>query len=207
MVRAGWEVVVCCASGPSFDEAQAAEVVAARELDACRVIAVNDNYRRVPNADVVYAADYRWWRVNSEKIDAAGFAGERWSVSGPAVSKFGVRGVAHRLKPGLTQSDGLLHGGGNSGYQAINLAYLFGARRVVLVGFDMQATGGALHWFGRHPHPDLDRGLPFASWIDRFRDLARDCAIAGLEVVNASRETALTCFPRAPLSDALATRP
>ncbi|HCZ48509.1 MAG TPA: hypothetical protein DCZ11_05850, partial [Gammaproteobacteria bacterium] len=49
-------------------------------------------------------------------------------------------------EPGLSASPLRIHQGGNSGYQALNLAVLLGAERVILLGYDMH--GG--HWHGRH---------------------------------------------------------
>jgi hypothetical protein len=45
---------------------------------------------------------------------------------------------------------GVIGSGGNSGFQALNLALQFGARRVILVGFDLNLAGG-VHWHGRTP--------------------------------------------------------
>jgi hypothetical protein len=111
--------------------------------------------------------------------------------------------VASEIRPGLTPSRNLLHGGGNGGYQAINLAYLFGARKIVLAGFDMQRTGGQAHWFGEHPKP-LSRSHPYSTWIERYRQLAIDCAAAGLDVVNCTTQTALHAFRRGQLDVELA---
>jgi hypothetical protein len=102
-------------------------------------------------------------------------------------------------------SDGVMIGG-NSGYQAVNLALHLGARRVVLLGYDMGASAdGRRHWFGDHPH-GLNNPGPrnFAAWIEGFRRLAPALEAIGLEVVNASRRTALDCFRQAPLEEVLA---
>lgn len=204
LVRPDWGTVIVAASGPSFDEAQAAEIGALRAAGRVRVVVVNDNWRRVPAADLLYACDGRWWTHNLPAVRDAGFAGELWTQDEAAARKYGLCRVRHTARPGLTRTACTVHGGGNSGYQAINLAYLLGARRIVLVGFDMQPTGGLAHWFGRHPAPDLDRRLPFSTWIPRFRDLARDLAAERVDVVNASRETALHYFRRATLAQTFA---
>jgi hypothetical protein len=96
--------------------------------------------------------------------------------------------------------------GGNSGYQAMNLALHLGAARIVLLGYDMApADDGRLHWFGAHPaglaNPD---GVNFATWPKAFDRLAPALADLGVEVVNCSRRTALGCFARAPLEEVLA---
>jgi hypothetical protein len=101
-----------------------------------------------------------------------------------------------------------IHWGGNSGFQAINLAYLWGASRIVLLGFDMQVDqiSGASHWFGEHkPAPGVPVRNPkkFDSWIRHLETMARDLTDAGIQVYNATRTTALTCFPRIPIDQIL----
>lgn len=84
----------------------------------------------------------------------------------------------------------------------MNLAYLFGARKIILLGFDMQSADGKSHWHGDHPGP-LNRSSAFKTWIKNFDILARDLRDAGVDVVNATRVTALNCFQKANLEDAL----
>lgn len=90
--------------------------------------------------------------------------------------------------------------GGNSGYQAIGLAYQLGADRIALIGFDMRRTGGRSHWHGDHP-AGLGNACGIERWAPRFAALARDLARVGVEVINCSIETALDCFPRADIRD------
>ena len=104
------------------------------------------------------------------------------------------------------QLDGLgrdcIHFGGNSGYQAINLAYLMGASTVTLLGYDMGNTNGLSHWHGDHPG-HLKKQLPINLWLSKFPALADDLKAEGVRVINASRVTALECFDRLPLELAL----
>lgn len=109
--------------------------------------------------------------------------------------------VAHN-RPGLSTEPGLIHTGQNSGYQAINLAFLFGARKIVLVGFDMQHTGGRHHWFGNHPL-GMRNACGVDDWKKNFPKLAADLQAQGVDVVNCSEETALTCFRRSSLEQEL----
>jgi hypothetical protein len=99
---------------------------------------------------------------------------------------------------------GTVGGGGNSGFQALNLAVQFGARKVVLVGFDMTDRGG-VHWYGRNRwsganNPDQSN---FRRWIAAFEKAAPVLAGIGVEVINASRDSALNCFPKMSLEEAL----
>jgi uncharacterized Rossmann fold enzyme len=102
----------------------------------------------------------------------------------------------------LCLKDGRVHSGGNGGYQAIGLAYMWGAARIILLGYDFQKTGGHLHWHGPH-----EKGLPnlgdLPSWARRMVQMGADLRAQGVTVVNASRQTALTCFEKMPLNEAL----
>lgn len=201
--RDGWGTVVVCASGPSFTEEDASAIADARVNDGIRVVVVNESWRRLPRADVLYAHDTRWWMLRIAEV-RAGFSGECWTQSLPVAKRFGLHPIKSYNTPGLTKRPGCIHNGGNSGYGAINLAYLFGARRILLVGFDMRAFDGASHWHGDHAEP-LSKRQPFHNWIPRFRALADDLKAVGVDVINCSPISALACFPKASLADALAS--
>lgn len=96
-----------------------------------------------------------------------------------------------------------IHYGNNSGFQAMNLAYHWGARRMLLLGFDCKAQAGKVHWFGDHPKPLRTEPSAFKTWLASFEKLAKDLKADGVEVVNCSRETALTCFKRSTIDQAL----
>ena len=95
-----------------------------------------------------------------------------------------------------------VHHGQNSGYQAVGLAYHLKADRIILIGFDMQRTGGKSHWHGDHPR-GLNNADAVHKWPRHFPALAADLREDGVEVVNCTIETALTCFPCADLRDVL----
>lgn len=130
------------------------------------------------------------------------FRGELWSVSEMAHDKFGTYWIRHSRDPGFCQEPDTINGGGNSGYQAIHLAATFGAKRIILLGFDMQRTGGKEHWHGKH-EGRLPNGTGFPGWIRNMAPLAKDLSRLGVDVVNCSRATALTCFRRATPEEVL----
>ncbi len=88
--------------------------------------------------------------------------------------------------------------GMNSGYQAINLAYMLGAQVVLLLGYVMTTRGQ--HFFGKHP-PKLNNNTNYETFISAFENM--NPRKHGLEVINCSVGTALTCFPKMDLDDAL----
>lgn len=89
----------------------------------------------------------------------------------------------------------------NSGAGCIATAVEGGAKRIILLGFDCQKTGGKAHWHGNHPK-GLGNADKIEHWHDKFSQLAATIP-EGVEVLNASRETALTMFPRVNLDDVL----
>jgi hypothetical protein len=91
---------------------------------------------------------------------------------------------------------GILHFNSNSGAQAINLAYLLGAKRIGLLGYDMGATGRT-HFFGDHPKGLINGN--YENYVPEFNRLATDLEQEGIEVVNCTRKTLLTQFRRETL--------
>lgn len=89
---------------------------------------------------------------------------------------------------------------GNSGAGAIALAAKAAASRVILLGYDCQKTGGMVHHHGDHPE-GLGNAGSMPKWPAQFANLA--AAMKGVEVINCSRETALTAFPRGELESVL----
>lgn len=189
----------CIASGPSLTAEDCATVRRA----GLPTIVVNTSFRIAPWADVLYACDGKWWAHYYAEVLAT-FRGRRYTQQheDPALSaapEYDVIRIPGRDGPGLGRD--CLHYGSNSGYQAINLAYILGARRVLLLGYDMQVRpGDKTHWFGNHP-PGLQESSGFEAFIKSFNAMQPERH--GLQVVNCSRDTALTCFERANLEEAI----
>jgi hypothetical protein len=133
------------------------------------------------------------------------FKGELWTVSEGARERFDLRWIFGTDAGGLAPTLDRIHTGKNSGYQAIGLAYLFGAARVVLLGFDfMVGPKGEHHWHGNHPKGLGNGGaMRYSTWARCMDVLANDLKRTDCVVVNASRRTALRCFQRVTLEDAL----
>jgi len=167
-----------------------------------RVIAINDAYRLAPWADVLYACDERWWKwqYRGHTREIAAFAGVRYSIDPRAGKWPHVQVLRNTGRAGLERDPSALRHGHNSGYQAVNLAVHFGAARILLLGYDMQATGGHEHWFGHHP---MVKRSPYGLFRQHFQEIVKPLREAGVEVWNCSRATALDVFPRLDLETAL----
>jgi hypothetical protein len=86
--------------------------------------------------------------------------------------------------------------GGNSGFQVLNLVAQFGAKEILLIGFDMHGEGA--HWYGRNNwvnanNPDR---FNFIRWEKAFSFAAPELEKRGIDVVNASPSSTLKCFRR-----------
>lgn len=193
---------IVAAPGPSLTEDVAA---------LCRgerVIAVNDAYRLLPFADVTYACDLAWWDVHRLNL----LAGEKWTSHSMSpkndkravADQWGLQVIEGRDAPGFSRDPAVIHYGNNSGYQAVNLAILFGADPIVLVGFDMREVEGKSHFFGRHKAPLRDHAQ-FGIWCSKFAKAAEKLGPAP-RIINATPGSALTCFPLMPLAEALNER-
>ena len=181
------ETVVCLATGPSLTQA---------DVDVCRgrarVIAINDAYRLAPFADVLFAADGKWWKYHQPA-----FSGLRYSLQQDAASH-GATVLANTGYMGVEMDPRGLRTIKNSGGAAINLAVHLGASRVVLLGYDMAYAGHRKHFFGDHPER-LAGGAHPALFVPLFQTMVEPLRDAGVSIVNCTRTTALTCFPQLPL--------
>lgn len=161
------------------------------ELRGRRVIAINDaGLVLAPWADVLFFADQRWLAWNEPDLH---LHKGRWKVTRRIVRQppkgIEIRSVRYSQCMGFSRDPGVISGfcgGGN----AINLAYHLGAARIVLMGFDMRPG----NWHDRHRAPPLSdqHALKFIPAIER---MAPELAADGVDVINATPGSALTCFP------------
>lgn len=110
-----------------------------------------------------------------------------------------VRETQHAI---LTDRAGVIGSGGNSGFQAINLAVQFGATRLVLLGLDYSLARG-VHWHGRHVGLNNPSASIVPLWRARLDAQAPRLAALGVQVVNASPESTLTAFEKVDLVEVL----
>lgn len=180
------------------------------DVDYCRgkarVIAIKEAYWLAPWADLLYAAEPKWWRFNY--AGAQSFAGLKYAIEhNPTLETADwstwpdVQVLRNTGDHGLELDPTGLRTGFNSGYQAINLAVHLGAVKVILLGFDCWVgPTGEQNWFG--PHPNHLRSF-YPLFLQAFATLADPVKAAGVEVINASRFTVLAAFPRVPLESVL----
>jgi hypothetical protein len=186
--------VVCIAGGPSLTVEDVNYVRG--KVDG--VVGVNDAYRIAPWIDVLYACDAKWWDHHK---GVRSFTGLKYSLQRQAAKWRGVSVLQNTGTDGLQMKPNGLKTGKNSGYQAINLAVHLGAKRILLLGYDMEIKHGSKsHWFGDHPWGNRP---PVSSFRGMFRTLVAPLEKHGVTVINCSRSTSLDAFPCMALELAL----
>lgn len=191
------EIAVCLGSGPSLT---ADDALYCRDQGA-KILAVNDAVWLAPWADVLYAADSAWWKQWTATPNIG--LPPRLLTVDPLARDYrpSVQLLNYITGTGLSLDSSTVMTGGHSGYQAINVAAHYSPRRIVLLGYDMQPSPtGDHHFFGNH----LDgRHVRYAERLPAFATLRAPLAALGIEIVNASRVSAITAFPRVSLAEAL----
>lgn len=185
-IRRDWEgqTVAIFASGPSMSAA-----IAEQNRD-CRSIAINNQAMDcAPWADIIYGSDLKWWLHYWPVVSK--LPGRKLSVE---IGK-PLHGIEY-LRPSSHVYDerpNYLSTGANSGYAALCLAAKLGAARVLLFGYDMGPRNGR---FRRHDYPARLNSRPrFADWLPRFARLAPVLKQRGVDVINCTPGSSLTCFP------------
>lgn len=151
------------------------QVERVRELPT---VAVSDAYRLAPWALALVSADRAWWKHHRPE-----FAGRRFCA-------LPVDGIDTERLEGLPM-------GSNSGLWALHVAVKLGATSILLLGYDL----GGTHYFGEHPAP-LKNTKPH-----RFEQMKRQFLQyrpRGVEIINCTPGSALTCYPMGSLDACLA---
>jgi len=177
------ETVVILASGPSLNQ---------RDCDAVResgkkTIAINSTFFTAPWVPVVFAVDYRWWNKFHAEVPREK---ERWTCDAQAAKQFQLARFV-TLPPF------------NGGQCAIKFAAEQGAKRILLLGYDAQLTGGKTHHHGDHQGMSNPNHNKCAMWRVQNTRLAQQMHHKNVSVINCSRVTALKCFPLGKLEDYL----
>lgn len=196
---------VVIATGPSLT-AEQLELVA-QHREGLKVMAINDaglepgpgRAFSAPFRDVHYAADSHFWQKHQP-------AAPLRIVAKAAEDRAGIWAIRHGLADAIAlchrnpielNFPGHVFNGAHSGIQALQLAVLFGARQVFLLGFDCRVGK-------RQNYCDKASGLA-RQWKGDSRQWAAQYARISwpVEIFNCSPGSAIECFPRLRIEDVL----
>ena len=166
-----------------------------------RFIAVNDSFKLGINwIDVVWFSDCRWYDWNFPEL--MNFKGFIMGCPPCSCDHMRVLKVKRGNYSGLSDDPSRVFWNKNSGSSAINLATLLGAKRVVLLGFDMQVLNGKNNWHQHHkfiPRTNVYKDL----FLPCFDKIAADAKELGVEILNATVGSAISAFPMVNLREVL----
>ena len=98
----------------------------------------------------------------------------------------------------------------NSGAAAISLAYHLGAKRIILLGFDMNLEKGYQHFHDAYKRGIVKsednkrkRGLPFDKHLQGFPAIKADADRLGVEILNTSLNSSINCFEKVDIKKLL----
>jgi hypothetical protein len=174
-----------------------------------KVIAIKENVNLCPWADMVYGCDAAWWRFRRGLPEFKGlkvtWAGSNLTADYPDLKTVTIPPCKRLVWTDQFQFEkGVVGAGGNSGFQALNIACWLSDAPKILIGFDMHDQSGK-HWYGRNNWPmsnNPDR-TNFEKWIGSFSRAAPLIAAKGIQVFNTCQNSALKCFPFKTIEQAL----
>jgi hypothetical protein len=173
------------------------------------VVAVNNaygdrlaknKYEPRPWVDALFFGDCRWYPWHKEAL--LRFGGLKVTTCEKLDGEPGIKVISKRgPRRGLSKHQGQIVWNKSSGACAINLATLLGAKRIVLLGFDMKTDeAGNANWHEDHP-TRRPKEPPYPHFMRPFPTIANDAREMGVEILNATPGSALTLFPFVDLEE------
>lgn len=175
-------------------------------LKGKRCLAVNNAFKLGDWIDAMFFGDCRWY--NWEGKNLLNFAGLKVTTCERHTDKPGIKVIQRHNSPfGISSNPGVLFWNLSSGACAINLAVLFGVKRIILLGFDMKPDGVKHNYHNDYPEADgkitkrQDPGARYVRFMKPFPQIAEDLKRLNVECLNATEGSALTIFPMVRLED------
>lgn len=186
------------ASGPSLKKTQVESL-----RDRVHVIAIKETVEKCPWAEIVYGCDAAWW-IHRKGLPK--FKGLKMAHGIAATTQFGdIKKVEIEMVDRILIDEPMKVGnGGNSGFQALNLAIQFGAKDIIIAGIDLHDRGG-LHWYGRNTAQGMNNPAPhnFRRWTNGFVAIEKEIKKLDISVVNVSPDSELRSFRKQSLEDVI----
>lgn len=177
-------------------------------IHAKHVIGINNAYQIGPWIDILFFGDYSWYLIHRKTL-------AKWpKLKASCSPRFdsarrdaeGIKYVQkdHDCRRGISRDQRKVAWNANSGAAAISLAAHLGAKRIILLGFDMHMQDGATHWHGGHLQKNPKRRTPpFSRHLKGFPVIAKDAKEMGIEILNASPTSKIKDFRKINIKEIL----
>lgn len=173
-------------------------------LKGKKTIAINKALKFYPNADAVYWTDGRVFSWLKDEI--RDFKGLKFTIRYNKNHYKDVKLLKRGSKFGLSTARDTISHGNNSGYAAINLAIHLGAKRIILLGYDMGNDGKNSHFHDGYPVPQTAENIYKNQFIPGFDSLKDSISGMGIQIFNACPTSKLNAFKKITIEEALAFR-
>lgn len=203
--------MTCLGTGPSLTLQQ----IEAARRKGFHLVGVNNVHQIVPDLEVLFATNGPWWDWYWGRHDGPReHPCEKWTNDRDAAAKYGLKHIESLERRGLSKTLDYIHHGHSSGFCLLNLAYLMGATRIVLLGYDMRFAPDydgkerkigcePRHYFGEYPSAlqhwpkvSVKEGIHL-ELVEQYATVARQGLV---EIINCTGpNSALDCFPRAEI--------
>jgi len=231
------ETAVIIATGPSINKDQISAISDAKSRDRVRIITINNAYQIAPFTDIQVACNHNWWQHYLENDhDLKNLKSDcwtrlfEWEKRNPKreIPQFlkdydTIKLIDVTIKDGLSTDPSLVHFNHGSGPMALNIATLYGFKKIILVGHDMKfardydGANGKVgstprHYFGEYPKSmqhfprsknSVDENGVIVGLIKVYESTIRDLINMNVDVVNCTPNSALNCFRKSTLESEL----
>lgn len=192
------ECAAIVASGPSIKDTDLNPL-----RDRIHTIVIKSTVERMTWAEVCYGCDAAWW-LSRNGVPHKHFSGIKIFHGVQAANRFSDM---HKVEIELTTDEMLVEhplkisNGGNSGHQALNLCVQFGAKDIILLGFDCDHNDNRLHWYGRNNWLNANNPMKYNydRWKTGFEAAKKGLDKLGIDVVNCSPVSTIKTFRKASL--------
>jgi len=212
-------VIVCTGTGPSINEHQINTINQARAEGKIKVFSSNRAWE-IFDSDLVHGCNYQYWDIWWNQPTDKGLILKdqpflKYTTRPELEGKYpGLNYIKEIWIDGLSRDPSCISAHHGTGPQTVNLAYLFGAKTILLVGWDMRFPGKVdnrtytekrrylgedkqtlTHWPRTGPNGEQE-GLIREMETIHPKDY-------GIEIINCTPDSAMTHFPMMDLDDAL----
>lgn len=162
------------------------------------------------NVDVVHGCNYQFWDTYWNDIKRLRCI--KWTTRPESAKKYGINYIPEKWEPGLSKDKSYICAHHGTGPQMVNIAYHYGCKKIILIGWDMIFRGKIdnrnyteqrrflpedsitqHHWPRTGPNGEL-QGL-----IDEMATIIP--ADYGIDIVNCSPGSAMDCFRKSTIDN------
>lgn len=206
---------IICGTGPSVTQDQL-EIARFMQSQGALLFGMNHIWKELP-VDVFLACNPEYYDLYWER-GLKDHSSEKWTWDKATAEKYDINFIKGRWSDGFSTDPQYLHYGHSSGFQLPGIAYHYGVRKMLLIGYDMayaydyngknsQIGSTPRHYFGEYdaelqhwPSVKIKNGV-FTELIEQFEKVKE--INTDIEIINCTPNSAMTCFPMIELNECL----